>query len=128
MLPLSSAECNVLCTYTLFGTLKYNVEIPEWIWIWTPGQTFFQGPSPTIFFFFLARYFLFLNYNIHDIFSILRDRPFDFLGVGGGLLGFPSGRSSFFFFSNRKQGYLFSQCEIQIFFFKQKARTFVFTV
>ena len=37
----------VFCTYALFGTLKFTMNVVEWLRHWTPDQTFVSSnPSP----------------------------------------------------------------------------------
>ena len=50
----------VFSTYTLFRTLKYTTEMAEWLWRWTPNQTF-VGPSPLTDDCFLCQIFSFLK-------------------------------------------------------------------
>ena len=35
----------VFCTYALFGTQKNTTDVAEWLWHWTPDQTF-VGSNP----------------------------------------------------------------------------------
>ena len=59
----------VLYTYTLFGTLKIHYGNGRVVMALDSGSDVGPPPPRRSFFFFCARFFL--NYNIHDILSIL---------------------------------------------------------